>query len=392
MTRSKDTRPVVGSGCDPSAWAVDAVRGLHPYLPGKSISELEREYGVSDVLKLASNENPLGVSPAAKAVMAAELEELWLYPDGGGYALRQALGRLHGVDPSCLTLGNGSNDTLALLAETFLAPGREAVFSEYCFAVYPIATRATGATPVLVPALPADGPQPLGHDLAAMAEAIGPETRVVFVANPNNPTGTWVQGPELRRFLEGVPEDVIVVVDEAYCEYAQPLGAPDTSAWLSEFPNLVVSRTFSKAYGLAGVRVGYAVSSPKIADLLNRLRQPFNVNSLALKGAEAALADQAFIERSVRLNATGLEQLQAGLAQLGLHAPPSAGNFCLVDLGRPAGPVNEALMHRGVIVRPVANYGLPNHLRITVGTEAQNARFLDAFATALADTQEASCA
>ncbi len=376
-------------GCDPTAWAVDGVSGLQPYQPGKPISELEREYGVRNAVKLASNENPLGVSPAALAAMRGELEDLWLYPDGGGYALRSRIAAFHGVDADCVTLGNGSNDTLVLLAQTFLAPGRAAVFSQYAFAVYPIATQATGAQARVVPALPADSDQPLGHDLDAMAAAIAPETRVVFIANPNNPTGTWVDEGALRAFLERVPPDVIVVVDEAYTEYARALGAPDASEWLDRYENLVVSRTFSKAYGLAGIRVGYMLSSPAIADLLNRIRQPFNVNQLAMVGAEAALGDVAFIERSVRENAAGQRQLEAGLANLGLTVPRSAGNFVLVDLERDAAPVNEALLQAGVIVRPVANYGLPRHLRITVGTEAQNERFLAALATVLAPATNA---
>jgi len=375
------------AGCDPADalvdHAVERVRSLQPYQPGKPISALEREYGVLDAVKLASNENPLGASPAALSAMADELEDLWLYPDGGGFAMRAALAERHGVDPACITLGNGSNDVLVLLAETFLEPGREAVYSQYCFAVYPIATHATGATSRVVDALGVDADQPLGHDLDAMLAAIGPDTRMVFVANPNNPTGTWVKEPALRRFVEGVPGDVIVVVDEAYFEYAVERGAPDASAWVKTFPNLVVSRTFSKAYGLAGIRVGYCVSSPQVADLLNRLRQPFNVNSLALAGAEAALADTAFIERSVRENARGLAQLRKGLEPLGLHAPDSACNFLLLDLGRDAAAVNEALLRRGVIVRPVANYGLPRHLRVTVGTAPQNRRFLDALAEVL---------
>lgn len=373
----------LADGCDPTAWAVDGVRGLQPYQPGKPISELEREYGVRNAVKLASNENPLGVSPAALAAMRGELENLWLYPDGGGFALRSRIAEFHGIGADCVTLGNGSNDTLVLLAQTFLAPGREAVFSRYAFAVYPIATQAAGASARVVPALAPDSDQPLGHDLEAMAAAITPDTRVVFIANPNNPTGTWVDEPALRSFLDRVPRDVVVVVDEAYTEYARPLGAPDASAWLSSHENLVVSRTFSKAYGLAGVRVGYMLSSPAIAGLLNRIRQPFNVNQLAMVGAEAALGDVAFIERSVKANASGRRQLAAGLATHGLRVPRSAGNFVLVDLGRDAAPVNEALLRSGVIVRPVANYGLPRHLRITVGTEAQNERLLDALGPAL---------
>lgn len=369
--------------CDPTDWAVEGVRGLQPYQPGKPISELEREYGVSNAVKLASNENPLGVSPAALEAMRGELEDLWLYPDGGGFALRSRIAAFHGIGADCVTLGNGSNDTLVLLAQTFLAPGRDAVFSQYAFAVYPIATQAAGARARVVPARAPDSDQPLGHDLEAMAAAITPDTRVVFIANPNNPTGTWVDASALRAFMNRVPRDVVVVVDEAYTEYARPLGAPDASAWLADYENLVVSRTFSKAYGLAGVRVGYMLSSPAIADLLNRIRQPFNVNQLAMVGAEAALGDVAFIERSVRENTVGRRQLEAGLASHGLAVPPSAGNFVLADLGRDAAPVNEALLRSGVIVRPVANYGLPQHLRITVGTEAQNERLLEALGPAL---------
>ena len=370
-------------GCDPEQLAVAGVQGLHPYQPGKPISELEREYGVSDVVKLASNENPFGVSPAAIAAMQAELADLWLYPDGGGYSLRGKLAELHGCAPECVTLGNGSNDVLALLAECFLEPGREAIFSQYCFAVYPIATQAAGAQACVVPANGLDHAQPLGHDLEAMAAAINERTALVFVANPNNPTGTWLEEAELRRFLDKVPAHVIVVIDEAYHEYALDRGAPDVSGWLAQYPNLVVSRTFSKAYGLAGVRVGYSVSSPAIAAVLNRLRQPFNVNSLALAGAEAALADQAFIRRSVQGNAEGMQQLKTGLDQLGLGYVDSACNFLLVNLERAADPVNERLMQRGVIVRPVANYGLPEWLRVTIGTSDQNERLLAALAESL---------
>ncbi len=373
----------ITGGCDLLDQAMPAIRELKPYLPGKPISELQREYGVSDVLKLASNENPFGASPAALRAMTAELDDLWLYPDGGGFALRTALAAHHGVDPSCITLGNGSNDVLVLLAQAFLGPGREAVFSQYCFAVYPIATQATGATARMVPAIPAGAPDALGHDLDAMLEAIGPHTRVVFVANPNNPTGTWVEAQRLERFVAAVPDDVLVVVDEAYFEYAQRLGSGDATGWIERYSNLLVTRTFSKAYGLAGIRVGYAVSSPQLADLLNRIRQPFNVNSLALAGAEAAIADTAFLERSVHENAAGVVQLGEGLSRLGLDVTPSACNFLLADLGQDAAPVNEGLLRAGVIVRPVANYGLPNHLRITVGTAQQNERLLAALATVL---------
>ncbi len=372
------SKPNLAGGCDPSATALECVRALKPYQPGKPISELEREYGVRDIIKLASNENPLGTSPAAVAAMRDELDGLWLYPDGGGFELRGALAARHGVTPDCVTLGNGSNDVLVLLCEAFLAPGREAVFSQYAFAVYPIATQAAGGTARIAPALPAGHAQALGHDLEAMAGLVGPDTRIVFIANPNNPTGNWVEADELKRFVESVPADTLVVVDEAYHEYAAPLGVPDASEWLGEFPNLVVTRTFSKAYGLAGIRVGYALSSPGVADIINRIRQPFNVNSLALAGAKAALDDTGFIERAVRENADGRDALTEGLAAMGFSVTPSAGNFLLADMGEPAAAWYEALLRRGVIVRPVANYGLPNHLRVTVGTAAQNRRLLEA--------------
>lgn len=356
------------------------VRQLKPYLPGKPISELEREYGVSGIIKLASNENPLGASPAALAAIRAEVDDLALYPDGGGFELKSALSGKHGIPAEAITLGNGSNDVLVLLAETFLTPGSNAIYSQYCFAVYPIAVEASGAEARVAPALGPDSKQPLGHDLAAIRELVDADTRLVFIANPNNPTGTWLETDELQEFLAAMPAYVIVVIDEAYHEYAVPLGIPDTSAWLERFPGLVVTRTFSKAYGLAGIRVGYSLSSREIAGYMNRIRQPFNVNSLALSGAAAALKDQGFIESSVVLNSEGLRDLTAGLNGLGLQVTPSAGNFVLVDLGQAAAPVYEALLRQGIIVRPVANYGLSDHLRITIGTRQQNQKLLAAMA------------
>lgn len=363
-----------------SMLAAPGVRRLQPYLPGKPISELEREYGVSDIIKLASNENPLGASPLALEAMGAALDELALYPDGGGYDLKQALSAHHDIDPACITLGNGSNDVLVLLAEAFLTPGLEAIYSEFAFAVYPIAVEAVGAAARVAPALPAGHAQVLGHDLESMRGLVGPDTRLVFIANPNNPTGTWIESAELHRFIASLPDHVLVVVDEAYFEYSRDQGLADCSEWLTVFPNLVVSRTFSKVYGLAGIRVGYCLSSPDIADILNRIRQPFNVNSLALLGAEAALGDKTFIRHSVESNAHGVRQLTEGLRGLGIACGPSAGNFVLADMGLPVMPVYEALLRQGIIVRPVGNYGLPNHLRITVGTAEQNEALLNAVA------------
>ena len=363
--------------------AVPGVRELKPYTPGKPTSELEREYGVRDSIKLASNENPLGASPMAIEAIRGELDELWLYPDANGYFLKQALAERHDVDPACITLGNGSNDVLVFLAQVFLRPGLEAVFSQYCFAVYPIATQMVGATARVAPALPRDHVMPLGHDLRALYERIGPDTRLVFVANPNNPTGTWLDGARLEDFVASLPPRVICVVDEAYTEYAESDRLGDASTWLARFPNLVVTRTFSKAYGLAGLRVGYALSNPGVADLLNRVRPAFNVNSLALTAARAALADQAFIERSREVNSRGMNQLATGLEALGARVIPSAANFILAEFDRSGAELNERLLRAGVIVRPVANYGLDNYLRITIGTTEQNQRVLSALAAGL---------
>ena len=370
---------------DFSALAVPGVRQLKPYTPGKPIAELEREYGVRDSIKLASNENPLGASPMALAAIRDELDDLWLYPDANGFELKQALARLHDVDTACITLGNGSNDVLVFLAQAFLAPGLEAVFSQYCFAVYPIACQMVGAGMRVAPALPADSPMPLGHDLRAMYQRVGPDTRMVFIANPNNPTGTWLDGARLKDFIASLPPHTLCIVDEAYTEYADGDRLGNAASWLGEFPNLVVTRTFSKAYGLAGLRVGYALSNPGVADLLNRVRPAFNVNSLALTAARVALDDQGFIRRSREVNAAGLIQLREGLEALGVKALPSAANFVLADFGRPAAPIDQALLKAGVIVRPVANYGLPQYLRITVGTSEQNQRVLDTL-TRILDT------
>lgn len=356
--------------------ATPGVRELRPYTPGKPVEELERELGIADSIKLASNENPLGPSPAALTAMADLAPKLALYPDATGFDLRRTLARRHQIAPDAITLGNGSNDVLVLLAQAFLGPGSRAVYSQYCFAVYPIAVQSVSAKGVSVPALPATADMHLGHDLAAMADAIDQDTRVVFVANPNNPTGTWVEPARLRDWIAGLPEQVIVVVDEAYHEYT---GWEQTAAdWLGEFPNLVVTRTFSKAYGLAGLRVGYALSDPAVADLLNRVRQPFNVNMLALAAADAAVGDEAFIQRSREVNRSGMQQLRQGLQALDVDLVPSLGNFVLADFAQPAMPIYDALLREGLIVRPVGGYGLPHHLRITIGTETQNQRLLSA--------------
>jgi len=368
---------------NPGDLAVENVRTLAPYVPGKPIEELERELGISGVIKLASNENPFGPSPNALAAMHATLSDAWLYPDGSGHQLKHKLAAKLGVDVAQITLGNGSNDLLVLLAEAFLEPGLEAVYSRYAFAVYPNAVQATGATGVVVDALPEDSPMPLGHDLAAMQRAITDRTRVVFVANPNNPTGTYVEAHELHAFIKQVPSHAIIALDEAYFEYAGGLDIQNGIRWLDEFPNLVVLRTFSKAYGLAGLRVGYSVSHPSVADMLNRVRQAFNVSSVALAGATAALDDDAHVSASVKVAVTERVRVAEALRALDTPVLPSAGNFLMMKTGPQTRARFDALLRAGIIVRPLGNYQLPEHLRVTLGTVEQNDRFLAAWRTIL---------
>lgn len=360
--------------CDFLALAVPGVQKLSPYVPGKPVDELARELDLdpAGIVKLASNENPLGPSPRALEAIRAALPELTRYPDGNGFELKTKLAARCGVSPAQVTLGNGSNDILDLVARAWLAPGLNAVFSQYAFAVYPIATQAVGAQGKVVPA------KEHGHDLEAMLAAIDENTRVVFVANPNNPTGTWFGPAALESFLARVPQRVLVVLDEAYIEYAEGDELPDGLDYLARYPNLLVSRTFSKAYGLASLRVGYALSSPQVADVLNRVRAPFNVNSLALSAACAALDDADYLAASRRTNDAGMAQLEEGFRRQGLTWIPSKGNFIAVDFGRDAAPINQALLRAGVIVRPVAGYGMPTFLRVSIGTEQENARFLEA--------------
>jgi len=353
------------------------IAGLRPYVPGKPVEELERELGISNSIKLASNENPLGPSAQVKKVLAGEIDDLSFYPDGSGYRLRNRLAERHGCDPVCITLGNGSNDVLDMIARVFLGEGSEAVFSQYAFAVYPIVTQAVGATAKVVDA------KDYGHDLDGMLAAVTDKTRVVFIANPNNPTGTWLDAKAVRAFMESVSRDVIVVVDEAYFEYVDEADYPDTSTWLSEFDNLVVTRTFSKAYGIAGLRVGYSLSHPDVADLLNRVRQPFNTNSMALAAAEVALADTQYLARAIDVNRQGMEQYEKAFQQMGLEWIPSVGNFITVDLKRNAADIDKALLQQGVITRPIANYGMPEHLRISIGLPEQNQRCIEALKNSL---------
>ncbi|HEY3178893.1 MAG TPA: histidinol-phosphate transaminase [Casimicrobiaceae bacterium] len=358
--------------------APDYVRNIARYVPGKPVEELAREYHLdpATIIKLASNENPRGPSPKALAAIAAAAADLTRYPDGNAFALKAALARKFAVPPEAIVLGNGSNDVLELVTHAFLRPGDHAVYAQHAFAVYPLATQARGAIGIEVPA------KSFGHDLDAMLAAITPKTRVVFVANPNNPTGTWHRPDAIKAFIGAVRRDVLVVLDEAYNEYLDPSDEAHATRWIAEHPHLIVSRSFSKAYGLAALRVGYGVMDPAVADMLNRVRQPFNVNALAQAAAVAALADVAYVAESRRLNREGIGQLDAGLRKLGVRALPTHGNFVLVDVGD-GSRVNEALLRQGVIVRPVGNYGLPRWLRVTVGLPAENERFLAALAVAL---------
>lgn len=350
--------------------ALDCVTKLHPYVPGKPIEELERELGITDIVKLASNENPLGPSEKVLAAIAQASKELTRYPDGNGFALKAAIANKYQLNADQITLGNGSNDVLELLARAFVSPENEVIFSQYAFAVYPIVTQAVGAKAVIAPA------RDYGHDLQAMSTLISNKTKLIFIANPNNPTGTFLEAGGLENFISQVPETTIIVLDEAYVEY----GDRDVNSidWLAKYPNLVITRTFSKAYGLAGLRIGYALSNPEIADLLNRIRQPFNGNSLALAAAVVALADDQYIADTKEMNNKGMAQVIAGLEELGLSYIPSKANFLTVDIGRNSDEVFDLLLRKGVIIRPVANYGLANHIRVSIGLESENQRFLAA--------------
>ncbi len=360
------------SGCDFVALAAEGVRALSPYKPGKPMEELERELGLSGIVKLASNESPLGPGPAALAAVSACAKGLARYPDGNGFALKQALAAHHRVKPESLTLGNGSNDVLELITRGFVTPKNEVVFSQHAFAVYPLVTQAVGAKAVVTPA------KDFGHDLKAMAAAITKNTRVVFIANPNNPTGNWLAADAVASFLASVPETVLVVVDEAYFEYVDEREYESFIPRIGDHRNLIVTRTFSKAYGLAGLRVGYSVSDPQVADVLNRVRQPFNVNAMALAAAVAALGDRDHLAKSVEVNRIGMKKLEAAFDEMGIEHIPSAGNFISARMPKPGAEIYSALLKEGVIVRPIAEYEMPDFIRVTVGLEEENNRFIEA--------------
>ena len=348
------------------------IRAIAPYQPGKPISELERELGITGIVKLASNENPIGCSPLAVAAMHEAIKTIALYPDGNGFELKDALSRHYGVEHARIVLGNGSNDMLELAARAFLTVGDKAVYSDHAFAVYPLATQSVGGKGISVPAIN------FGHDLNAMLQtAVEQQAKLLFIANPNNPTGTFLSGGSLRAFLRALPANILVVLDEAYNEYLPVECRYDSVSWLKDFPNLIISRTFSKAYGLAGLRVGYALANPQVADMVNRVRQPFNVNSVAQAAAVAALQDTDFVQQTHELNQHGMKQIVDGLTKLGLEFIPSYGNFIsfrIVDATR----IYRRLLELGIIIRPVASYDMPDYLRVSIGLETENQKFLSA--------------
>ncbi len=358
--------------------ANDGIANIAPYQPGKPIDELKRELGLSDIVKLASNENPLGCSPQVQLAITNALQEVGRYPDGNGFDLKKQISLNFSVSAAQITLGNGSNDILELVGRTFVAAHDHVVYSQHAFAVYALVTQAVGAVGIEVPA------KDYGHDLPAMLAAITDKTRVVFIANPNNPTGTWFEELAFEQFMQQVPSRVLVVLDEAYVEYFPENF--DSLKFLAQYPNLIISRTMSKAFGLASLRVGFALASVEVTNLLNRVRQPFNVNAFALAAAVAALQDTGFIEQTRALNKKGMQQLEQGFEKLNLTWIPSRANFLAVDVKRQGAQVFNALLHKGVIVRPVGGvYGLAHHIRVSIGLEEENARFLLALEQVLAE-------
>ncbi len=358
--------------------ATPGVQQLSPYQPGKPVEELERELGLSNVIKLASNENPLGPSPLALEAISKVAGSINYYPDGGGFVLSNKLAQKHQVDVANITLGNGSNDILELVTRAFLTPQHSAVFSQHSFAVYPIVVQAVGAKANVASAFPEDHEtMPLGHDPAAILSQIDDSTRIVFIANPNNPTGTWLTPDVLEDLFNNIASNIIIVLDLAYTEYMDEDIKPPIKQWLKQFPNLLITQTFSKVYALAGLRIGYSISNAEIADVLNRVRQPFNTNMLAQSAAIASLDDVAHVTDSVAMNDAGKSFLQTAFAEMNLNYLPSMGNFIAVNVKQDGLALYQKLLQQGVIIRPVTNYAMPEYLRITVGTQQQNERFVE---------------
>ena len=357
--------------CDLFSLATIGVSGLTPYRPGKSIMELQRELGLDEIIKLASNENPLGPSQSVLDAINTS-KDLSRYPDGDGFNLKKKLAEKHNVKTENITLGNGSNDILEMVTRAFVTSNHEVIYSKHSFAVYTLVTQAVGAKHVVIPAYG------WGHNLEKMLASVNTKTRLMFIANPNNPTGTWVDSKSLRNLLEKISKNTIVLVDEAYFDYAEAdKEYPDCSQWINDFDNLVVTRTFSKAYGLAALRIGYSLSHPDTANLLNRVRQPFNNNSLALIAAEAALDDKEYIRKSIEINNDGMKQLIHAFDDMNLEYIPSKGNFICVDFKQPSSVIYQKLLKAGVIVRPIPDYDMPNHLRISIGLEDENRKFVE---------------
>ncbi|MDO5769416.1 MAG: histidinol-phosphate transaminase [Psychrobacter sp.] len=355
--------------------AYDSILDIQAYQTGKPIEELSREFGISDVVKLASNENPLGCSPSVTLAITEQLGQLARYPDGNGYYLKQAIADYTHLPVNQIILGNGSNDILDMIARSFVGQKDAVVYSQYAFIVYSMVTKMQGARGIEVPA------KRFGHDLEAMKEAVlsNNDVKVVYIANPNNPTGTLLSTEALREFLQQLPEQVLVVIDEAYIEYSPE---SDNRALLDDFNQLILVRTFSKAYGLAGLRVGYALCHPDIAAVVNRIRQPFNVSRVAQAAAIAALKDQAFIAQVQQINNEQMQWLKKQFDALGLGFVESYANFLMVEIEE-ASQVNQALLEQGVIVRPLAGYGLDNWLRVTVGLPEDNMRLIDTLRSVL---------
>ena len=362
----------------PEQHCLASLLNIKPYQPGKSVEDLGKLFTALEPIKLSSNENTLGPSPYAIEAICRNAGQAHLYPGGSGALLKDKLAERHGIAPDRITLGNGSNELLEFSARCFLDHSKNAVYSEHAFEVYALATQIAGAAAHQAIPQAADDKMPYGHDLNRFLDVIDERTAIVFIANPNNPTGTWLSETELRNFLQSIDERIVVVVDQAYAEYAQVADYPDAAKWLDEYPNLIVTQTFSKIYALAGLRIGYALSSVEIANLFNRLRQPFNNNGVALKAAIASLDDVAHLEKSVQSNSEGLAYLLDGCNKLGLTCLPSVANFLCIEIGEQAPTIYNALLERGVIIRAIENYDMPRHLRVTIGSAEQNQRFLEA--------------
>lgn len=357
---------------DAYALANRHITALSPYQPGKPIEELQRELQISDVIKLASNENPLGPSRLAIEAMQRAVDDLNFYPDGSGYKLKQRLAKKMGVLPEQITLGNGSDDIFNFIVRAFAGPESSVVMSEYGFAAFAIAAKAMNSQILLAPT------KNWQQDLSAMLSLVQENTCIIYFANPNNPTGTWVAKDQFDAFMKQVPKNILVVVDQAYFEYMQDEQYPDAKLWLNDYPNLIVTYTFSKAFGLAGLRVGYSLSSPAICDLLNRIRLPFNVNALGLLAAEHALDDEIHLQKTCEITKQGLEQFEMAFTQLGLDYISSGANFMTVALPKSGLAVYQAMLKLGVIIRPLEPYHLPQHVRISVGLPEHNSRCLSA--------------